>query len=181
MDNPDTALGGTPDWRAFSLRPDVKKTFETNCDVHGFSYAMGYRSAQFQLGQPADPLCETCGGKGHVMAYSRVGETDFDEWEATCPVCDGAGAAPAYVQKLYAQLTEVITNQNARLLQHTAERMFAPAALTGAEGNIARPSPAPAQTGEGCGQKRLDEALAYAVSSGALNELARGATAQLGA
>jgi hypothetical protein len=53
--------------------------------------------------------------QGTVTASRRFAESDFDEWEETCPVCNAAGTASAHLQKLYAHLTGVITEQNARL------------------------------------------------------------------
>ena len=51
-----------------------------------------------------EPKCETCGGRGQVTQSERVGESDFNEWEIDCPVCDGAGHAPGSLQKHVAAL-----------------------------------------------------------------------------
>lgn len=65
---------------------------------------------QEQSGEAPDPYnlhCETCNGHGYVPFSIRHGETDFEDGEQECPVCDGVGKAPKHVQDLQARYQEV--------------------------------------------------------------------------
>ncbi len=56
----------------------------------------------------AETTCGTCGGRGQLTQRERVGESDFNEWDIDCPVCDGVGHAPECVQNHIAFLNSRI-------------------------------------------------------------------------
>jgi hypothetical protein len=65
---------------------------------------------QEQSGEVVDAYnlhCKTCNGHGFVTYSVRHGESDFEDFEQECPVCDGAGKAPKHVQDLQARYQEV--------------------------------------------------------------------------
>lgn len=71
-----------------------------------------------------DPKCETCNGAGNVRQSERVGESDFDEWDIDCPVCDGCGKAPASVQTYIKSLEAKIRLQQGQLIEAGVRDLF---------------------------------------------------------
>lgn len=72
-------------------------------------YAAAMLDRQFT---PKDPECVTCAGRGEIQASERIGESDFREWEETCPVCDGVGAVSQHVQDLQQRYEKVSSELN---------------------------------------------------------------------
>lgn len=73
----------------------------------------------------SEPMCATCGGNGEVTAQQRVGESEFEEWQETCPVCDGAGNAPKHVQELQERYEKVSRELHALKVEIGGKELFA--------------------------------------------------------
>jgi hypothetical protein len=88
---------------------------------------------QEQSGEAVDAYnlhCETCNGHGFVMHSVRHGESDFEDFEQECPVCDGAGKAPKHVQDLQARYQEVRSELHALNMKIGMESLLGPSPTT---------------------------------------------------
>jgi hypothetical protein len=88
---------------------------------------------QEQSGEAVDAYnlhCETCNGHGFVMHSVRHGESDFEDFEQECPVCDGAGKAPKHVQDLQARYQEVRSELHALNTKIGMESLLGPSPAT---------------------------------------------------
>jgi hypothetical protein len=74
--------------------------------------------------------CETCNGHGFVVHSVRHGESDFEDFEQECPVCDGAGKAPKHVQDLQARYQEVRSELHALNMKIGMESLLGPSPTT---------------------------------------------------
>jgi hypothetical protein len=88
---------------------------------------------QEQSGEAVDAYnlhCETCNGHGFVTYSIRHGESDFEDFEQECPVCDGAGKAPKHVQDLQARYQEVRSELHALNTKIGMESLLGPSPTT---------------------------------------------------